>query len=270
MYSTLPFKTYTAIDSGLIQTLRCSDAYRVFVLSLITDRKELTTDTTIKQLSSIIGESEHNYQGGKRSISFNDKLRATKKIELSSVRIANKNRTVYKFLPLVIGNYIRVNRILYDEYNGKLPIELLGFILKLFSVANPHSYTISKSMRELSRLIHMSNKTINEYLNRLVSEGLIEQKQDGWHLNVKGLIIDKPRAKKISEMKTIMDNWLDSWERKNKDNEKMPRCLKVYKYYREKNFENVNDEYSLLKNLICGLTRTPTLIVDISYPDIVL
>ena len=41
MYSTLPFKTYTAIDSGLIQILRCSDAYRVFVLSLTADRKEL-------------------------------------------------------------------------------------------------------------------------------------------------------------------------------------------------------------------------------------
>ncbi len=270
MYSTLPFKTYTAIDSGLIQILRCSDAYRVFVLSLTADRKELTTDTTIKQLSSIIGESEHNYQGGKRSLSFNDKLRATDRIKLSSFRIANRNRTVYKFMPLINGNYIMVNRILFDEYNDRLPIELLGFILKLFSAANPHSYTISKSSRELSRLIHMSNKTINEYLNRLVSEGLVEQTQDGWLLNVRGLIIDRPHAKEISEMKTSMDKWLDSWERKNKDNEKMPGCLKVYKYYREKNFENVKDEYSLLKNLISGLTRNRTSESDSSYPDIIL
>ena len=61
----VPFKSYTIMNNSLINHFNCSDVYRLFVLSLTTDR-ELKTDTTLDQLADFVGEKVSNYKGGKQ------------------------------------------------------------------------------------------------------------------------------------------------------------------------------------------------------------
>lgn len=79
-YEKLPFKEYTVMSNNLIQKLGCADVYRTYVLLLIANKYTLTTDTTIDELASFVGDKPANYNGGKSSKSFNDKLRATGKL----------------------------------------------------------------------------------------------------------------------------------------------------------------------------------------------
>ena len=80
----LPFKEYTVMSNNLIQKLGCADVYRTYVLLLTADKYTLTTDTTIDQLASFVGEKPANYKGGKSSKSFNDKLRATGEVSIQN------------------------------------------------------------------------------------------------------------------------------------------------------------------------------------------
>ncbi len=50
------------MNNTLIQKLGCADVYRTYVLLLIADKSTLTTDTTIDQLASFVGESKSNYK----------------------------------------------------------------------------------------------------------------------------------------------------------------------------------------------------------------
>ena len=59
----LPFKKYTVMSNNLIQKLGCADVYRTYVLLLIADKYTLTTDTTIDELASFVGDKPANYKG---------------------------------------------------------------------------------------------------------------------------------------------------------------------------------------------------------------
>ena len=83
-YEKLPFKEYTVMSNNLIQKLGCADVYRTYVLLLIADKYTLTTDTTIDELASFVGDKPANYKGGKSSKSFNDKLRATGEVSIQN------------------------------------------------------------------------------------------------------------------------------------------------------------------------------------------
>ena len=89
----LPFKEYTVMSNNLIQKLGCADVYRTYVLLLTADKYTLTTDTTIDQLASFVGDKPANYKGGKSSKSFNDKLRATGEVSIQNKDSGKKDRT---------------------------------------------------------------------------------------------------------------------------------------------------------------------------------
>lgn len=92
-YEKLPFKEYTVMSNNLIQKLGCADVYRTYVLLLIADKYTLTTDTTIDELASFVGDKPANYNGGKSSKSFNDKLRATGEVAIQNKDSGRNDRT---------------------------------------------------------------------------------------------------------------------------------------------------------------------------------
>lgn len=90
------------MNNTLIQKLGCADVYRTYVLLLIADKSTLTTDTTIDQLASFVGESKSNYKGNRKTKSFNDKLRDTGEVTIQEKNSGRKDRTWtdYIFLQL--------------------------------------------------------------------------------------------------------------------------------------------------------------------------
>lgn len=129
------------MSNNLIQNLNCSDVYRAYTLLLTADKDSLETNTTLKQLAGFVGEELDNYKKSKSTLSFNDKLRATGEVVIRDIDSKRKDRhwTMYRFNQVEPGNYRRIGREFYDTYNT-LDLKLRGFILKLFSVTEPHSY----------------------------------------------------------------------------------------------------------------------------------
>ena len=203
----VPFKSYTIMNNSLINHFNCSDVYRLFVLSLTTDR-ELKTDTTLDQLADFVGEKVSNYKGGKTSKAFTEKLRECNEIDVKTedgISFKNGNRVtrnIYTFKEPVPTMYRRISKTLIDL---DISIKLKGYIIKLFSVSEPHSYTISKSINELEKLLKMGKATIKKYNEELISLGLLQTTDNGWLLNVEALIVDEP--KKIpTEVQKIFDS----------------------------------------------------------------
>ena len=56
------------MNNTLIQKLGCADVYRTYVLLLIEDKSTLTTDTTIEELASFVGESNPTIKVTKNQI----------------------------------------------------------------------------------------------------------------------------------------------------------------------------------------------------------
>ena len=227
----LPFKEYTVMSNSLIQKLGCADVYRTYVLLLIADKYTLTTDTTIDQLASFVGDKPANYKGGKSSKSFNDKLRATGEVSIQNKDSGRNDRTWtdYIFSPVTYGNYRRINREFYDSYNNTLDLKLRGFILKLFSAAEPHSYTITLPMRKLEKLIHMGHDTINKYIDQLIELDLLDEVGDSTILKAKGLILDQPKDKYgVKDMHALMkslESGLAGRKQNMKDKEEIPDLI---------------------------------------------
>ena len=254
MDKKLPFKEYTVLNNNLVQSLGCSDAYRAYVLALTTDKKTLETDTTIEQLATFVGESSSNYIKGSRNKSFNDKLKATNEVTIIPFKANGRDRNKYVFNQPPSGGYIRISRKFYDDWNHLSEKALLGFILKLFSVAEPHSLFVIKNMRKLEKLIHMGHATIRKYMKQLELLGLLQPIENGWELKIEGLIIDQPGQKAIRELINLLDRLYASHEDRK---ELMPAYLKEYEYYRNRNFEGVENLGNLLVTLSCGMTRYP-------------
>lgn len=267
MYETLPFKAYTVLNNALVQKLGCADAYRAYVLALTTDKRTLETDTTIEQLATFVNESPNNYKGGSRSMSFNDKLKASQEVTLIPFRANGHNRNRYVFNQPSYGAYRRIGREFYDKWNHLPQKELLGFILKLFSATEPHSNLVTKSVRQLEKLIHMGHSTINKYMVQLEELGLLQPIEDGWQIKLEGLIIDQPGQKRIKELMDSLESSVASYDGPK---ELMPRYLKTYLFYKSKNFEGVNNLGNLLTILSYGMARYPKRKEKQTYPDIIL
>lgn len=173
----LPFKEYTVMSNNLIQNLNCSDVYRAYTLLLTADKDSLETNTTLKQLAGFVGEELDNYKKSKSTLSFNDKLRATGEVVIRDIDSKQKDRhwTMYRFNQVEPGNYRRIGREFYDTYNT-LDLKLRGFILKLFSVTEPHSYVIKlSSIRKLEKRIHMGHDAIGRYIEQLKDLDLLDE-----------------------------------------------------------------------------------------------
>ena len=247
----LPFKTYTVMSNNLIQTLGCADVYRTYTLLLIANTEFLKTNTTLEQLAGYVGETLQNYKKNKGTLSFNDKLRATGEVSISDIYLNRKDRhyTMYQFAQVSFGNYRRISREFYDNYNT-LDLKLRGFILKLFSAAEPHSYVVKLSIRDLKKLIHMGHDTINKYIMKLKEMDLLDEVGDSIILKAKGLIIDLPKDKYVEEVKTDFEHMIAFNE--SRGNPISRECM-IYKKYKENNFEGVKDMHALMKSLSSGL-----------------
>ena len=245
----LPFKKYTVMSNNLIQKLGCADVYRTYVLLLTADKYTLTTDTTIDQLASFVGDKPANYNGGKNSKTFNDKLRATGEVAIQN-KDSGRTWTDYIFSPVSFGHYRRIDREFYDSYNNTLDLKLRGFILKLFCVAAPHSHTITLSVRKLKELIHMGHGTISNYIELLRDMDLLDEVGDSIILKAKGLIIDLPKDKYVEEVKAVFEHMIAFNE--SRGNPISRECM-IYKKYKENNFEGVKNMHALMKSLSSGL-----------------
>ena len=251
-YEKLPFKEYTVMSNNLIQKLGCADVYKTYVLLLTADKYTLTTDTTIDQLASFVGDKPANYKSGKSSKSFNDKLRATGEVSIQNKDSGKKDRTWtdYIFFPVSFGHYRRINREFYDSYNKTLDLKLRGFILKLFSAAEPHSHTITLPVRRMKELIHMGHDTISRYIEQLRDMDLLDEVGDSIILKTKGLLIDLPKDKYVEEVKAVFEHMIAFNESRGKP---ISRECMIYKKYKEKNFEGVKNMHVFMKSLSSGL-----------------
>lgn len=259
-----PFKQYTVMSNNLIQNLNCSDVYRTYTLLLIADKQFLETNTTLKQLAEFVGDKLSNYKKSKGTLSFNDKLRATGEVSIHDIDSKRKDRhwTKYKFCQVKSGNYRRIGKEFYDTYNT-LDLKLRGFILKLFSAAEPHSYIVKLSMRDLKECIHMGHGTISKYIEQLKDLDLLDEVGDSLILKVKGLIVDQPNDKYVEKQIAIWDYQIEVYER---DNIPLSRECMIYKKYKENGFKGVKNIYTLMKSLEAGtIGRKRTVKEDVSY-----
>lgn len=240
------------MNNTLIQKLGCADVYRTYVLLLIADKSTLTTDTTIDQLASFVGESKSNYKGNRKTKSFNDKLRDTGEVTIQEKNSGRKDRTWtdYIFSPVTYENYRRISREFYDSYNDTLDLKLRGFILKLFSAAEPHSHTITLPVRRMKELIHMGHDTISRYIEQLRDMDLLDEVGDSIILKTKGLLIDLPKDKYVEEVKAVFEHMIAFNESRGKP---ISRECMIYKKYKEKNFEGVKNMHAFMKSLSSGL-----------------
>lgn len=264
-----PFKEYTVMSNNLIQKLGCADVYRTYVLLLTADKYTLTTDTTINQLASFVGDKPANYNGGKSSKSFNDKLRATGEVIIQKKDSGRNDRTWtdYIFSPVSFGHYRRINREFYDSYNKTLDLKLRGFILKLFSAAEPHSHTITLPVRKLKELIHMGHDTISSYIEQLRDMDLLDEVGDSIILKAKGLLIDLPKDKYVEEIKADFEHMIAFNE--SRGNPISRECM-IYKKYKENNFEGVRNMHAFMKSLSCGYVGKEREIEKKEYIQIIL
>lgn len=247
----LPFKEYTVMSNNLIQNLNCSDVYRTYTLLLTADKCTLETNTTLEQLAGFVGEEPNNYKKSKGTLSFNDKLRATKEVSIYDIDSKQKDRhwTMYRFNEVSLGNYRRICREFYDNYNT-LNLKLRGFILKLFSVTEPHSYIIKlPSMRKLKEHIHMGHNTISQYIEQLKDLDLLDEIDDCLILKAKGLMIDKPKQDYVEKVKAMFDHMIMVNE---SNNSPLSRECMIYKKYKKNNFEGVKNIRAFMRKLLNG------------------
>lgn len=239
------------MSNNLIQNLNCSDVYRAYTLLLTADKDSLETNTTLKQLAGFVGEELDNYKKSKSTLSFNDKLRATGEVVIRDIDSKQKDRhwTMYRFNQVELGNYRRIGREFYDTYNT-LDLKLRGFILKLFSVTEPHSHVIKlSSIRKLEKRIHMGHDAIGRYIEQLKDLDLLDEIGDCLILKVKGLIIDQPKDKQVKKLIAMFDHMIDFNEGNNKP---LSRECMIYKKYKENGFKDVRNIHAFMKSIQAG------------------
>lgn len=239
------------MSNNLIQNLNCSDVYRAYTLLLTADKDSLETNTTLKQLAGFVGEELDNYKKSKSTLSFNDKLRATGEVVIRDIDSKQKDRhwTMYRFNQVELGNYRRIGREFYDTYNT-LDLKLRGFILKLFSVTEPHSHVIKlSSIRKLEKRIHMGHDAIGRYIEQLKDLDLLDEIGDCLILKVKGLIIDQPKDKQVKKLIAMFDHMIDFNEGNNKP---LSRECMIYKKYKENGFKDVKNIHAFMKSIQAG------------------
>lgn len=189
----LPFKDYTTVNCQDAIALSSPDMYRYFVLSL-TAKRDRTTDTTLKQLAGFVGEKESAYHGGgskdKKKQSLNDRFRASGVFEDITLdrgsSSSSRSRNVYVFKKARKGEYRRVTKEFRDL---SLPVKLKGYLLQLFCMAEPGSFSIKKTVNGIARSLHMANKTVERYNKELVDEKLLRVTGEGFELNLPGFFI---------------------------------------------------------------------------------
>ncbi len=181
-------------------SLNCADLYRFFILSLTADKDTFKTDTTLDQLANFVGESRRNYDSGKISTSFTDRLIKSNEVELEYIRTKSLKdnrevkRIIYTFKKPIPYKYRRIGR---DFMNLDLNIKLKGYLLKLFALANTHSLDVEYSVSAISRELKMAKATVNKYNNELIEKGLLSLDGNKFVLHIESFLIDMPRGQTV-------------------------------------------------------------------------
>lgn len=275
----LPFKAYTVINCSVAKSLGCSDVYRFYVLSLTTDRNN-STDTTLEQLADFAGEKPTAYKGGmtkdkKKKLSLTNRFRASgefesisSKREYSNISGKEVTRNTYVIKKAVIGSYRRVKRTFTDL---ELPVKIKGYILKLFCIAEPHSYLVKGTPNQIVKAVKMSKKTVECYNEQLINANLLEVVEDGFLLKVDSLQTDDPNRCLTTAHKEFVDFIENkSIPRKKRNGIPLDRWERAYLYEKLKNFSGIRNMNNFIRWTITGVpfrrkdkqVSTPALLVD--------
>lgn len=274
-----PFKAYTVINCSVAQSLGCSDIYRFYVLSLTTDRNN-STDTTLEQLAYFVGENSTAYKGGmtkdkKKKLSLTNRFRAsgefksiTSDKEYSNISGKRVTRNTYVIKEAVIGSYRRIKRSFTDL---DLPIKLKGYILKLFCIAEPHSYLVMGTPNSIAKAVKMSKKTVECYNEQLINANLLEVIDGGFLLKVDSLQLDAPNRCLTPEHKQFVD-LLENKIIPRKLHKGIPldRWERAYLYEKAKDFSGIRNMNNFIRWTITGVpfrrkdkqVSTPDILVD--------
>ena len=273
MQNKKPFKEYTVLLNSLIlNKIFClADIYRIFVLSLTTDKITGITDTIINQLAELVGESKFNYQNEN---SFTDKLRNSTDVDVNTVLyredVTNSpiKRNYYTFRKPVNSEPFRmIHRELYDV---DLTIKIKGYLIRLFSAAVTETLFVGYSQRELAKLLHISPNTIRSYNKELSEKGLILELKKGFLLTCPGF---RPIEKLTEASKTLLAQYhqlliisIDNYNNSHTDilsiktitiddlkKLNLDRSTHIYAYYHITGFSNVKNINGLALFLDTGV-----------------
>lgn len=263
----LPFKKYTTLSNILVSKLGCSDVYRAYVLSLTTDKVNNTTDTTLEQLAGFIGEKVTAYNGNSKSKSFNNTLKDTQLVTITSkmkqsIKSDKKvTRNTYTFINTSTFRMIGV-----EFYHLDLDIKLKGYLLKLFSIANVNTLEINISANKVYEKIKVSKATQKKYNDILVEKGLLVKTDNGYILQVEGFNRIEKRIQATEKTMKILKNHSDiiishlqkhnlEFNRKNLRfclDKGLDRHSFMLGIYMLKDFKGVTDINRLVDDIISG------------------
>lgn len=267
--TNLPFKSYTIMNNSLIAHFSCSDVYRLYVLSLTTDR-DLKTDTTLDQLAAFVGEKPTAYKGGKsgeyKVQSFTERLKDSGEVGVETERRSSIDgkksvqRNIYTFKVPVPSKYTRLTKGLFFL---DLDIKVKGYIIKLFSITKQQTFLIDKSQREMEKLLKMSKNTIKKYNEILEKAGLLEVTKDGLLLKIDSLLIDAPNND--TKSKKMLEEFGDIVAYKQQNGYELNKQEIMYLKAKKDNFKGINNLEGWTYWLITGVPfKAKTLINDIN------
>lgn len=251
----LPFKGYTTMNISAAYTLSCPDLYRFFVLSLTTDKKTLKTDTTLDQLASFVGESRRNYDSGKINTALTDRLAESGEVKIEHIRAKslkeNKevNRIIYTFKEAIPTKYRRISR---DFINLDLSIKLKGYLLKLFALADAHSYHISYSATAIAKEFKMAKVTVSKYNNELINKGFLSLNGTGFDLHIESFLIDMPKGQSV-EVELLIQKVENVISIMKESDVQLPRSYMQYLAAKKDNFKKIRNMEYFMNYVISGV-----------------
>jgi len=240
-YQKLPYKSYTIINNSAADNLNCPDLYRFFVLSLTTDKVTRTTNTTLEQLALFVGESQLNYEKGKSSTSFTDRLKESGEVMLEYYRDHSLkgdkqvNRIRYTFNAPEPTKYRRITKE-FTEIG--LPIKVKGYLLKLFILCDAHSFDLPHSKTKIAQLLSMDKRTVDGYNKILIEAGYLVPVSKHFQLNVSSFLLDQPN--KISKRaQEVIDSFNSNLDYKTKNNMQLSRSEVIFLKAKKEDFKDI-------------------------------
>ena len=253
-------KLWSALSIDLIKNAKVSDAYRLFVISLTTNKDNIS-HISLSQLSSYCGDTINAYKVRKNTKKdgsdatipcFTKRVNKLPDIQVKTIWVSKekgseKSESVYFFAKP--KQYRRVKREFMDL---NLSNRLKGVLLKLFCFTNKCSNIVALSVDELAKEFDTHKRTITRYLDELESQHLIKRENGLIYLTVDSFIIDGQKS--FEELTKYFDDLLDSYNRLPEWKKGvMPKELCLYKHLKETNYEEVTDKVAVLCSLQSGM-----------------
>ena len=266
----LPFKSYTTMNISAAYTLSCPDLYRFFVLSLTTDKETLKTDTTLDQLAMFVGEKPTAYYGGKTSTSLTQRLAKSGEVNIEHIRAKslkeNKevNRIIYTFKEVIPTKYRRISR---DFVNLDLSVKLKGYLLKLFALADAHSYHINYSATAIAKDLKMAKVTVGKYNDELINRGFLSLDGSGFNLHIESFLIDMPKDQS-AKVELMIQNVENVISMMNESEIQLPKSYMQYLAAKKDNFKKIRNMEYFMQFVISGVPYKSKEKEEVEYSEI--